>query len=611
MRGRYAGVTATILSTRPPVPGDTVVHLDYGLCRLGEARRVELSSGTLHTIELSFRGGETMHVPVSDAVRIWNYGADVPDNGLSEIGNESWAQDQAERMVEITASVRAMIARKRKRAQRTGAEIRVTDHRLSRAGKGFAHELTDCQSRALSEIVDDLRSERPMNRVLAGDVGCGKTEVAVRAVLASALAGKRVRFIAPTRVLARQHFEDMVERAETLSLSIALYSGDQTEAERTAIIDAKPDILVGTQGLLGKAFRKQRFGLTVLDEEQKFGATAKRQKGAKRATMSNILRLSATPIPRTIAEAKVGLSDLSVIANYPGGRGKTVTRSVGNDETTIREAIDAELSREGQVIVLCARISELNRTRKRIKALYPDHKVGRVHGDRRAKENRRAIARFTAGERSIICATAMLETGINIPTANTMLVFEPDRFGLAQLHQLRGRIGRGSRDGRFILVAPDNPTEDYARRVSILEELQQRGDGLRLSVADAVLRGMGSLDAEEQTGHACAIGTELYEYLLDRASESDGSAELFNLVPKLVGEMDCGAGEVSVSEIIAHSRLALREPDTVLADPPDGCTALIAKCVQHGAVRVAMTGEGAAFVMQNGDIITEHALAAD
>ena len=596
----------TDLSTRPPVPGDTVVHLDYGLCRLGKARRVELSSGALHTIELTFRGGETMHVPVSDAVRLWNYGADVPDSQLSEVGSEAWAEEQAARIIDIAASIRAMQARRRELDARADAAISLTDHRLDRAGEAFDHDLTDCQARVLEEIRIDMGADRPMNRVLAGDVGCGKTEVAIRVLLAAALAGQRVRLVAPTRVLARQHFDDISARAEALGLSCALYSGDLSDAEREAVVASAPDILVGTQGLLGKAFAGQEFGLSVLDEEQKFGAKAKARKPG-----GNVLRLSATPIPRTVAEAKVGLAGLSVINGYPGGRGKTATRSVDDDDAAIREAVDAELSRGGQVIVLCSRISALDRTRTRIKALYPDTKVARVHGRRKARQNRRAIARFKAGKRSIMCATSMLETGINIPNANTMLVFEPDRFGLAQLHQLRGRIGRGARDGRFLLVTPEDPTEDYIRRVAVLEDLQRRGDGLRLSVADAMLRGTGDLDDDEQTGHACAVGTELYEFLLDNAAGSEGRADLFTLIPKLVGEMDCGAGDADTGEIIARTRRALRDPDSVLAAPPDTCTALIAECVHRGAVRVGLTGEGAAFVMPNGDVVTEHALAAE
>ena len=583
------------LACGAPVPGDTVVHLDFGLCRLVGLRRLELSDTTVDTITLLFKNGETRHVPVADSVRIWNYGAYVPDSGLDPLDNADWAARQVEVVTELRASMAALRKRRDARLARVGHGVAVTDDHIEAAGAGFAHELTDCQTAALSDIVADMRADVAANRLLVGDVGCGKTEVAVRALLATALAGGRGRLVAPTRVLARQHYEDVRERAEALGLKVALYSGDLTDkAKRAAVHTAEQtDILIGTHGLLGEAFAQLSFALTVIDEEQKFGAKIKRA-GYAPESGGNTLRLSATPIPATIAEARIGLSDLSVISTYPKGRAKTDTRTAPMEDAALRHAATAEFERGGQVLIMAPRIADLKAVKPLIKRLFPDRRFGTVHGQRKAKANRKTLRKLRAGKRDGLLATTVLETGVNLPDANTMIVLRPERFGLAQLHQLRGRIGRGSVPGVFLMLSGEDATTSWAQRLGVLETLHRRGDGLTLALADTMLRGSGELDdGDEQTGHASAVGLELYDYLL-RQGEAD---DPFTLVPKIVGDADWGlpeATDTALAAAFSGSRAALNGEAC-----SNALCELIARCRALGADRATVGPKGV--VLERGE----------
>ena len=588
-----------LLSCPPPREGDAVVHLDYGLCRLGPARRLELSDGVVHTIELRFRDGDSLHVPVADAVRVWGYGAELPDGKLDALGTEDWAVGQVQRVRELGESLHTILDERRAREAGQCASVDAEPH-LGAAGEGFAHVLTGDQEAALADVVRDLGGGRCSNRLLMGDVGSGKTEVAVRAMLAVALAGQRVRLVAPTRVLARQHTDVVAERAKGLGLSTALYSGDLSEGEKEAVVKAEPDILIGTHGLLGEAFAGVEFGLTVIDEEQKFGA---KLKDAGRVA-GHTLRLSATPIPKTLAEVRIGLADVSVITEYPAGRGDTVTASLPDTAKTIREAIVAEAGRGGQTIVLCARISELKRVRKRLKRLLPKLKFATAHGQRAGKRNRRALRRFREGKVDVLMATSMLETGLDVASANTMLVWEPERFGLAQLHQLRGRIGRGEWDARFLLVDDGSEdTEGWERRRAVLEAMQGRGDGLRLALADSLQRGSGRVHDDDQSGHASEIGLELFEHLVSRVADGGGAdvMDLLGSVPKITGDFDWGLpGGGALEAAFDQTRTALDDPEAVLADGEAGALAVaVAACAVTGAVRLGANGKWV-FVMADG-----------
>ncbi|WP_298914458.1 helicase-related protein [uncultured Algimonas sp.] len=597
------------LRSRPPRRGETVVHLDYGLCRLGPHRRVELSDGALDTVELRFRGGDTLNVPLSDAVRIWAYGASLPKSGLDPIGSKDWSERQDERMAELGRSLSAILQKRRARLDSPVGAIPVDAALRERAGEGFAHPLTPDQLSALDDVLEEMGAATAMNRIIVGDVGCGKTEVAVRAALIVALSGQAVRFVAPTRVLARQHFETVAPRTEALGLRCALWSGDLTDAQKAdakARFDAgQIDVLVGTHGLLSDGFDASAFALTIIDEEQKFGAKLK----AATDGPGRRLRLSATPIPRTLAEARVGLADISLIETYPSGRGATETRSCDGSDSAVRETVDAELSRGGQLIVLCSRIKDLKPVRRRLRALFPDASAATVHGRRKAKRNRAALQDFRTGAVDMLFATSMLETGIDVPSANTMLVFDPHRFGLAQLHQLRGRVGRGQRDARFVLVGdPDKPdSKSFAKRVRALEQMDERGDGLRLALADSLLRGSGRLDDDEQSGHASALGLEIYEYLLGLAAADPQSAmtDLLRAVPRVIAEeVDLFGNEPDVDRVLAECRAALTNPERFLVPKPDRpYPAILSACQSLEAWKIAAHADGFTCALPDGAVM--------
>ncbi len=582
------------------------MHLDYGLCRLGPHKRVDLSDGPVDTIELRFKDGDTLGVPLTDAVRLWAYGASVPKSGLDPIGSKDWSERQEERLAELGESLFALTRLQRERREASGAAVRLPDGTVSRAGEGFPHDLTEGQHAALDAVLSDLAEDPPMNRIVIGDVGCGKTEVAVRALLAVALAGKHGRLIAPTRMLARQHLADIAPRAEALGLSAALWSGDLTDAQKAGTLDAfgkgEIDLLVGTHGLLGEAFDDADFALSVIDEEQKYGAKLKQSD-----TPGNSLRLSATPIPRTLAEARVGLADVSLIEGYPAGRGRTDTETIRDADEALRNAVEAELSRGGQVIALCARIKDTKPVRDRLARLYPEARIDRVHGRRKARKNRAALGAFRDGDVDILVATTMLETGLNVPAANTMLVFQPHRFGLAQLHQLRGRVGRSDRDARFLLVAAkeEEANGDFAKRTRALEQMSERGDGLRLALADSLLRGSGSLLDDDQSGHASAVGLEVYDYLLDRAAQAPGAPlpELMHSVPRVTGDV-FEAGDIDLDAVLADSRHALRAPEEVLRSKAASTYAkTVAACAVLGAWKAGVTDTGTVFVRAGGETV--------
>ena len=572
------------------------MHLDFGLCRLGRLTTTELADTALRTLTLHFKGGEVRRVPVSDAVRIWNYGAYLPDSKLEPLDNAAWAARQVQVVTELRASMQRLGALRDARLARDGYGLDITDGRLARAGEGFGFDLTDDQTQALSEIAADLRAPAPMNRLLVGDVGCGKTEVAVRAMLACGLAKGRARLVAPTRVLARQHFEDVEARAGALGLRVALYSRDLTEAEQDSVAEAADDIdiLVGTHAALGERFAETDFALTVIDEEQKFGARLKRT-GYDPHEGGNTLRLSATPIPATIAEARVGLSDVSVISEYPKGRAPTHTRTAPQEDASLRKALKREFDRGGQAIVMAPRIRDLIAIQPLMKRLFPKRRFGLVHGQREGSANRDTLRQLLRGELDGVLSTTVLETGVNLPRANTMVVLRPEQFGLAQLHQLRGRIGRGSVEGHFVMLTREDASTEFARRLGVLESLHRRGDGLALALADTMLRGSGDMDGgDEQTGHASTVGLELYDYLLRAGPDADP----FTLVPKVTGEADWGLPEDDGDALLAAfegTRAALEGESC-----HDRLCALIARCRELGADRAGVGPKGV--VLEAGDV---------
>ncbi len=394
----------------------------------------------------------------------------------------------------------------------------------------FPHRETADQLEAIDLVKADMESERPMDRLLCGDVGFGKTEVAIRAAFKAVGDGKQVMILAPTTILAQQHFGTFSERFRDYPFTVELVSRFRTQADQNAAIDGfaagKVDVLIGTHRLLGKDVRPKDLGLLILDEEQRFGVKQKELMRQLRLKV-DVLAMSATPIPRTLQMSLAGIRDISVIATPPEGR-RAVKTIVGEyDEDQVRFAIERELGRNGQVFFLHNRVESIDETAERLRGLAPAAKVVVAHGQMDEKELEEKMMSFVRGEADVLVSTSIIETGIDVPSANTLIIDRADLFGLSQLHQIRGRVGRSTQRAYAFMLYPSASelTEAAAQRLSALADHSDLGAGLKIAMRDLELRGAGNLLGDEQSGHVAALGFELYLQMIDEAVRAMGGME--------------------------------------------------------------------------------------
>ena len=508
-------------------PGDAVIHLDHGLGALRGVEAVTVGETTLDCLRLDYAGGATQLVPLDEMDRLWRYGAEAEAVTLDRLGGDSWPKRRAGVEAEIAATAGTLVHLAREAAARTAPALRRRGGAYDRFSARFPHALTADQADAIDAVLADLASGHPMDRLVCGDVGFGKTEVALRAAAVAALAGKQVAVLAPTTVLVRQHLNTFRRRFAGLKAGgrairveqlSRLSSAAEAKAVKAGLAEGSVDIVIGTQALAGKGVRFKDLALVVIDEEQRFGT---RQKAALRrlAAETHVLAMTATPIPRTLQSALVGLQSLSVIATPPARRQPIRTAHVPLDDTVLVGALSREQRRGGQSFVVLSRIEDLPAMRARIAGLLPSLSIIEAHGELPAEEVDSALVRFAEGEGDVLLSTNIVETGLDVPRANTMLVHRADRFGLGQLHQLRGRVGRGRVRGTiFLLTDPDEPPSPLTeKRLKTLEAFDRVGAGFAISAQDMDLRGAGDLLGESQAGHLKLIGLDLYQHLLDRA----------------------------------------------------------------------------------------------
>lgn len=552
-------------------PGDAVIHLDHGLGALRGLETVEVGTARMDCLKLEYAGGKAQLVPLDEMDRLWRYGAEAEGVTLDRLDGAGWEKRRAEVEAQIRETAAAMARLAGERAELEAPAIRPRGRLYDSFAARFPHSLTEDQSEAIQAVLSDLASGRPMDRLVCGDVGFGKTEVALHAVAAAVFAGFQVAVVAPTTVLVRQHLntfrrrfagletKDGPIRIEQLS---RLSSTAEAKAVKAGLADGSVRIAIGTQALLGKAIRFRELALVVIDEEQRFGA---RQKASLRqlATRGHVLSMTATPIPRTLQTALLGLEDVSVIATPPGRRQPIRTAHVQLDDALLRQALEREKRRGGQSFVVCSRIEDLPAMRERIRGLLPRLKLIEAHGELPPAEVDEALLRFADGKGDVLLSTNIVETGLDVPRANTMLVWRADRFGLGQLHQLRGRVGRGRVRGTiFLLTDPAQPpTPLTLKRLKTLEAFDRVGAGFAISARDMDLRGAGDLLGESQAGHVKLIGLDLYQHLLDRAFRAArGEAVPEEWTPSLAIEVSAAIPEEVVEEdglrIELHARLA-------------------------------------------------------
>ena len=506
--------------------GAPIVHEDHGVGRYRGLLSMDIGGMPGEFLDIEYAKGDRLYVPVAQLDRISRYSGANPDTApLHNLGGEQWAKAKkkaAEKDRDVAAELLEIQA---KRQARKGLAIDVDRAMYEPFAATFPFEETPDQHAAIEAVIRDLASSQPMDRVVCGDVGFGKTEVAVRAAFVAAAAGKQVAVLVPTTLLAEQHYRNFRDRFADWPLKVEVLSRfkskKEIEAELQKLAEGKLDVIVGTHRLLQPDVKFADLGLVIVDEEQRFGV---RQKEALKKLRANVhlLTLTATPIPRTLNMAMAGLRDLSIIATPPANRLAVQTFVHVWDDALLREAFQRELSRGGQVYFLHNDVESLGRMHDELQALVPDARIGIAHGQMPERELERVMLDFHKQRTNVLLCSTIIESGIDIPNANTILINRADKFGLAQLHQLRGRVGRSHHRAYAYLLVPDGRsiTSDARKRLDAISSMDELGAGFTLATHDLEIRGAGELLGEGQSGQMAEVGFSLYTDLLERAVKS-------------------------------------------------------------------------------------------
>ncbi|HUJ86213.1 MAG TPA: transcription-repair coupling factor [Burkholderiales bacterium] len=503
--------------------GDPVVHAQHGIGRYHGLIELDLGEGRNEFLLLEYEGGDKLYVPVSQLAVISRYsGAQAEAAPLHKLGSGQWDRARARAARQVRDTAAELLALYARRAARQGHAFGLNPHELDAFAAGFGFEETVDQAAAIEAVVKDMAAGKPMDRLICGDVGFGKTEVALRAAFVAVADGKQAAILCPTTLLAEQHFQTFSDRFADWPVRIAELSRFRSSKESSEIIKAtaegKVDIVIGTHKLLSKGVKFARLGLAIIDEEHRFGVRQKEALKALRAEV-DVLTLTATPIPRTLAMSLEGIRDFSVIATAPQKRLAIKTFVAPWSEGRIREAVLRELKRGGQVYFLHNEVETIERMRERLARLLPEARIALAHGQMRERELERVMREFTAQRHSLLLCTTIIETGIDIPTANTIVINRADRFGLAQLHQLRGRVGRSHHQAYAYLLTPDEEAigAQARKRLEAIQMMEELGSGFYLAMHDLEIRGAGEVLGESQSGEMQEIGFSLYAQMLDSA----------------------------------------------------------------------------------------------
>ena len=511
--------------------GDPVVHSAHGIGRYKGLINMDLGIGTnadgtpamQEFLHLQYADDATLYVPVSQLHQISRYtGVSADEAPLHRLGSAQWDKARRKAAEQVRDSAAELLNIYARRALREGHAFRYSPNDYESFANDFGFEETADQRAAIHAVIQDMISPRPMDRLVCGDVGFGKTEVALRAAFIAITGGKQVALLAPTTLLAEQHYQTLVDRFSKWPVKVAemsrFRSGKEISAAIKGLADGSVDIVVGTHKLLSKDVHFQRLGLLIIDEEHRFGVRHKEAMKAMRAEV-DVLTLTATPIPRTLGMALEGLRDLSVIATAPQRRLaiKTFVRSESNG--VIREAVLRELKRGGQVYFLHNEVETIQNRREKLEALLPEARIAVAHGQMPERELERVMKDFVAQRYNLLLCSTIIETGIDVPTANTIVMSRADKFGLAQLHQLRGRVGRSHHQAYAYLMVPDieSLTKHASQRLDAIQQMEELGSGFYLAMHDLEIRGTGEVLGENQSGNMMEIGFQLYNEMLSEA----------------------------------------------------------------------------------------------
>jgi transcription-repair coupling factor (superfamily II helicase) len=510
--------------------GDYVVHEDHGVARFAGFETREVGGVTRDYLYLEYKGEDRVYVPTDQLEKLSRYVGAGGEPTLSALGGKRWQnmKARARRAAgEIAGELLNLYAERRTRRGHAFAADGEWQLEMETA---FPYRETADQMEAIEAVKGDMESERPMDRLVCGDVGFGKTEVALRAAVKAAADGKQVMVLVPTTILAQQHFGTFRERLADLPFRVESVSRLRSAAETKAVLKdfeaGKVDVLIGTHRLLSRDVRAKELGLVVVDEEQRFGVKQKELLRQLKLKV-DVLALSATPIPRTLQMSLAGLRDISVIETPPEGRRPVRTYVGPYDEDLVRKAIEREVERGGQAFVLHNRIDSLFETAERLRALVPKARFSEAHGQMDEGQLEETMLGFLRGDSDCLVTTTIIESGLDIPTANTLIVERADQLGLSQAYQIRGRVGR-SRERAFAYMlypSAEALTEDAATRLSALADHTELGSGFRIAMRDLDIRGAGNLLGDEQSGHVAAVGFELYCQMIDEAVAEAGGED--------------------------------------------------------------------------------------
>jgi transcription-repair coupling factor (superfamily II helicase) len=506
--------------------GDPVVHINHGIGRYMGLTSMDLGEGETEFLQLDYAKESKLYVPVSQLHVISRYsGASPEDAPLHSLGSGNWEKAKRKAAEQVRDTAAELLNLYARRALRQGHSFEYSSHDYQNFADSFGFDETPDQAEAITNVIKDMTSGKPMDRLVCGDVGFGKTEVALRAAFIAVMGGKQVAILAPTTLLAEQHAQTFADRFADWPVRIAELSRFRTGKEiNTAIkgmADGTLDIVIGTHKLLSPDVKFERLGLVIIDEEHRFGVRQKEALKSLRAEV-DVLTLTATPIPRTLGMALEGLRDFSIIATAPQKRLAIKTFVRSEDGSIIREACLRELKRGGQIYFLHNEVETIENRMAMLTELLPEARIGVAHGQMHERDLEKVMRDFVAQRFNILLCTTIIETGIDVPTANTIIMHRADKFGLAQLHQLRGRVGRSHHQAYAYLLVNDvmNLTKQAQRRLDAIQQMEELGSGFYLAMHDLEIRGAGEVLGENQSGEMIEIGFQLYSDMLSEAIRS-------------------------------------------------------------------------------------------
>ena len=502
--------------------GDLVVHQDHGIGRYDGLETVVVNGAAHDCLRLLYDGGDKLFLPVENIDLLSRFGQETDGVSLDKLGGASWQARKAKAKNRIQDMAAGLIRLAAERQMRDAPMLTAEDGAFAEFCARFPYTETEDQAKAIADVLEDFAAGKPMDRLICGDVGFGKTEVALRAAFVAAMAGTQVAVVVPTTLLARQHYRAFSARFEGLPVKVAQLSRMVTAKEATAVraglADGSISIVIGTHAVMAKTVSFSELGLLIVDEEQHFGVAHKERLKQLKADV-HVLTLTATPIPRTLQLALTGVRDLSLITTPPVDRLAVRTFIMPYDSLIIREAIAREKFRGGQIFCVVPRLEDLEPMAVRLREIVPDIKTVMAHGRLAPTELERVMTEFGEGKYDVLLATNIVESGLDMPAVNTLIIYRADMFGLAGLYQLRGRVGRGKQRGYAYLTWPVHHRLSVAaeKRLEVMQTLDQLGAGFTLASHDLDLRGAGNLLGDEQSGHIREVGIELYQQMLQDA----------------------------------------------------------------------------------------------